>query len=165
MSTATREAGCWRRRTSRSSRPAASRTCRTTRAWYDVHALPATAFDHHFFIEAAVDRLRGKLSYTNIGFALAPEEFTIAALRDIVAAALGHPVDPTNLHRVMTRRHMIEPTGARAPSGAAGGRPAALFRFRARSLSITDPFAVLKPPAGGGRLPADLSVVRLLTFT
>ena len=119
-------------------------------AWYDVHALPATAFDHHFFIGAAVDRLRGKLSYTNIGFALAPQEFTIAALRDIVAAALGHPVDPTNLHRVMTRRHMIEPTGARAPSGAAGGRPAALFRFRARSLSVTDPFAVLKPPAGGG---------------
>jgi len=116
--------------------------------WFDVAALPETAFDHHYFIEAAVERLRAKLSYTNIGFALAPPEFTIARLRGIIAAALDHPVDPTNLHRVMTRRDMIEPTGARAPSGSAGGRPAALFRFRERSLTVTDPFAVLKPPAG-----------------
>jgi len=114
--------------------------------WYDVDALPETAFDHRFFIEAAVERLRAKLSYTNIGFALAPEEFTIAALRAIVAAALGHQVDATNMQRVMTRREMIEPTGARAATGAAGGRPAALFRFRQRSLAVTDPFAVLKPP-------------------
>ncbi len=114
--------------------------------WYDVDDLPRTAFDHHFFIAAAVERLRGKLSYTNIGFALAPPEFTIAALRTIVAAALGHPVDATNMQRVMTRRGMIEPTGARTTSGAAGGRPAALFRFVDRSLTVTDPFAVLKPP-------------------
>ena len=115
--------------------------------WYDVDALPRTAFDHHHFIEAAVDRLRAKLSYTNIGFALAPAEFTIAALRTIVAAALGHPVDATNMQRVMTRRGMIEPTGGRTSPGSSGGRPAALFRFVDRSLTVTDPFAVLKPPS------------------
>ena len=32
-------------------------------------------------------------SYTNIGFALAPEEFTIAELRDIISAALGYRVE------------------------------------------------------------------------
>ena len=52
----------------------------------------------------SVDRLRAKLSYTNIAFALAPAEFTIAELRDIVSAALGYEVDATNLNRVMTRR-------------------------------------------------------------
>ena len=114
--------------------------------WYDVDDLPETAFDHHDFIEAAVTRLRGKLSYTNIGFALAPAEFTIASLRTIVAAALGHPVDPTNLQRVMTRRGMIEPTGGRTSPGSSGGRPAALHRFVDRSLTVTDPFAVLRPP-------------------
>lgn len=115
-------------------------------AWWPVDDLPPTAFDHHWFIGAAVDRLRAKLSYTNIGFALAPEEFTIARLREVVTAALGYDVSATNLHRVMTRRRVIEPTGDQAPAGPGGGRPAALYRFCSRELEVTDPFAVLKPP-------------------
>jgi 8-oxo-dGTP diphosphatase len=115
-------------------------------SWFPVDDLPPLAFDHHYFVEAAVERLRAKLSYTNIGFALAPEEFTIQGLREIVSAALGYDVGPTNLHRVMTRRGMIEPTGARSTPGQGGGRPAALYRFRKHTLEITDPFAVLRPP-------------------
>ena len=115
-------------------------------AWFPTPALPPTAFDHHFFVAAAVDRLRAKLSYTNIGFALAPREFTIQRLREVVSAALGYDVGATNLHRVMTRRQMIEPTGARSAPGQSGGRPAALYRFRQRTLEVTDPFAVLRPP-------------------
>jgi ADP-ribose pyrophosphatase YjhB (NUDIX family) len=116
-------------------------------AWQPVDALPPTGFDHHFFIAAAVDRLRAKLSYTNIGFALAPAQFTISELRDIVSAALGYQVTSTNLTRVLTRRQMIEPTEARATPGSAGGRPAVVYRFTAHVLTVTDPFAVLKPPA------------------
>lgn len=115
-------------------------------SWFPVTQLPRLAFDHHYFVEAAVERLRAKLSYTNIGFALAPSEFTIQRLREVVSAALGYDVAPTNLHRVMTRRGMIEPTGARSVPGQGGGRPAALYRFRERTLEITDPFAVLRPP-------------------
>lgn len=115
-------------------------------AWFHVDALPQTAFDHHFFIKAATDRLRAKLSYTNIGFALAPPEFTIHTLRDIISAALGYQVAATNLTRVLTRRATIEPTGATTVPGKSGGRPAALYRFTTHTLTITDPFAVLKPP-------------------
>ena len=115
-------------------------------AWHPVDALPALAFDHHFFIEAAVDRLRAKLSYTNIGFALAPREFTVSALREIVSASLGYQVGATNLARVLTRRQMIEPTNRTAPPGEHGGRPATVYRFVTRELTVTDPFAVLKPP-------------------
>jgi 8-oxo-dGTP diphosphatase len=118
-------------------------------AWQPVAALPPTAFDHSDFINAAVERLRAKLSYTNIGFALAPEEFTLSELRDIVSAALGYNVTPTNLARVMTRRRLIEPTRARAQPGPTGGRPAMRYRFRTRQLEVTDPFAVLKPPRSG----------------
>ena len=117
-------------------------------SWFDVAVLPDTAFDHQFFVDAAVDRLRAKLSYTNIAFALAPPEFSIAVLRRIVSAALGYEVAATNLTRVMTRRAMIEPTGALAAPGESGGRPAALYRFCADMLTVTDPFAVLRPPAG-----------------
>jgi 8-oxo-dGTP diphosphatase len=115
-------------------------------AWHPVDALPPTAFDHHFFIDAAIARLRAKLSYTNVGYALAPREFTMSQLRELFSAALGYEIDATNLLRVLTRRGVVEATGGRAPSGGAGGRPATVYRFVRRELTVTDPFAVLKPP-------------------
>jgi ADP-ribose pyrophosphatase YjhB (NUDIX family) len=120
-------------------------------AWHPVEALPRLAFDHEAIVLAGRARLRGKLSYTNIGFALGPEPFTMSALRDLYAAALGHRVTTTNLQRVLVRRGVLEPTGERREPGPAGGRPAALFRFRSRRLEITDEFAVLKPPVAAGR--------------
>ena len=108
--------------------------------------MPQTAFDHRAIVLAGVERLRGKLSYTNIGFALAPETFTLAELREIYVAALGHEVSATNLKRVLLRRGALTPTGDRRSPGPAGGRPAEVFRFRERRLAITDPFATLRPP-------------------
>jgi ADP-ribose pyrophosphatase YjhB (NUDIX family) len=115
-------------------------------AWHPIADLPPTAFDHGSIVESARERLRAKLSYTNIGFALAPETFTIAQLRDIYAASLGHPVSATNLQRILTRRGVIEPTATAAPSTALGGRPATLYRFAARTLVVTNPFAAFRPP-------------------
>ena len=115
-------------------------------AWHPVDALPRLAFDHEAIVLAGRTRLRAKLSYTNIGFALGPEPFAISDLRALYAAALGHRVTTTNLQRVLLRRGVLEPTGGRREPGPTGGRPAALFRFRSRRLEITDQFAVLKPP-------------------
>jgi 8-oxo-dGTP diphosphatase len=103
------------------------------------------AFDHASIVQSAIERLRSKLSYSNIGFALAPPEFTIAQLRDLYATALGRDISATNLQRVLQRRGQLEPTGATAHPSSAGGRPAARFRFRHPQLEITDPFAVLRP--------------------
>jgi ADP-ribose pyrophosphatase YjhB (NUDIX family) len=114
--------------------------------WHPVDDLPGTAFDHGEIVLAGRERLRGKLSYSNVGFALAPPSFTLAELRDIYAAALGHDVSATNLKRVLLRRGVLEPTGERRTHGPAGGRPAEVFRFRTSHLEVTDPFAVLRPP-------------------
>ena len=114
--------------------------------WHPVSRLPELAFDHRAIVLAGRDRLRAKLSYTNVGFALAPPEFTLSELRDLYVAALGHEVSATNLQRVLLRRGVLEPTGERRASGRAGGRPAELYRFRSRRLTITDQFAVLRPP-------------------
>jgi ADP-ribose pyrophosphatase YjhB (NUDIX family) len=114
--------------------------------WHPVSRLPELAFDHREITLAGRERLRAKLSYTNLGFALAPETFTISELRDLYAAALGHDVSATNLQRVLLRRGVLEPTGERRDPGRAGGRPAAVFRFRSRQLEVTDPFAALRPP-------------------
>ena len=94
----------------------------------------------------ARNRLRSKLSYTNLGFALAPPSFTLAELRDLYAAALGHPVGATNLQRVLLRRELLEDTGEYRRYGSGGGRPATIYRFRSDRLEITDQFAVLRPP-------------------
>lgn len=115
-------------------------------AWHAVDDLPAMAFDHAEITHRALQRLRGKLSYTNLAFALAPPEFTLAGLRDIYTAVLGHEVDATNLHRILTRRGMLTPTGTTAPPGPQGGRPAALHRFTVTEYRVTDPFAALRPP-------------------
>jgi ADP-ribose pyrophosphatase YjhB (NUDIX family) len=116
-------------------------------AWHPVERLPRMAFDHGKIVLAGRERLRAKLSYTNLGFALAPATFTISELRELYAAALGHEVSATNLQRVLVRRELLEDTGQRQPSGPYGGRPATVFRFRSRELAVTDQFAVLKPPS------------------
>jgi ADP-ribose pyrophosphatase YjhB (NUDIX family) len=119
----------------------------TDTKWHPVGDLPTTAFDHEAIVLRARDRLRSKLSYTNIGFALAPPTFTISALRELYSAALGYRVSATNLQRVLSRRGLLEPTGDTTRPGRAGGRPAALFRFTDRGMQVTDPFAVFRPPA------------------
>jgi len=115
--------------------------------WHPVDRLPPMAFDHAEIVLAGRERLRAKLSYTNLGFALAPQTFTIPELRELYAASLGHEVSATNLQRVLVRRKLLEETGERRPPGPYGGRPASVFRFRSRELAVTDQFAVLKPPS------------------
>ena len=117
-------------------------------AWHPVDELPPTAFDHGSLVGSGRDRLRAKLSYTNIGFALAPDLFTIAQLRDLYAASVGHAISATNLQRILTRRGVIEPTEEAARPTSAGGRPATLYRFAERRLVVTNPFAAFRPPAG-----------------
>lgn len=109
-------------------------------------ARPPRTADERSLVDAARARLRAKLSYTNVGFALAPETFTISELRDLYGAALGHDVSATNLQRVLLRRGVLERVGGSRAPGPAGGRPAALFRFASRRLAVTDQFAVLRPP-------------------
>jgi 8-oxo-dGTP diphosphatase len=114
--------------------------------WHSLDGLPQLAYDHEEILLSARDRLRAKLSYTNLGFALAPPSFTLAELRDLYAAALGHAVSATNLQRVLLRRRLLEDTGERRRYGRGGGRPATIYRFRSPRLEITDQFAVLRPP-------------------
>jgi ADP-ribose pyrophosphatase YjhB (NUDIX family) len=121
-------------------------------AWHPVDEFPPMAFDHAAIALAGRERLRGKLSYTNVGFALAPPAFTISELRSLYRAALGHAVSATNLQRVLLRRRLLEPTGETREPGRSGGRPAAVFRFRTDDLEVTDQFAVLRPPQPAERL-------------
>lgn len=114
--------------------------------WHPVDNLPPMAFDHGPMVAHARTRLAAKLSYTNIGFALAPKEFALSTLRDIYSTALDYQVDATNLQRVLARRGVITRTGTTAQSGRSGGRPAAHYKFTEARLRVTDEFAAFRPP-------------------
>ncbi|MBZ8177324.1 NUDIX hydrolase [Corynebacterium poyangense] len=112
--------------------------------WQTVSHAGDLAFDHQRILGDGIDRLRAKLSYSNISFALAPHSFSIAQLREAYRTVLGYDVAATNLQRVLARRGQLEETGELAkPPG--GGRPAKLYRFTSQQLRITDPFAAFKP--------------------
>lgn len=115
-------------------------------AWHPVDRLPPLAFDHASIVDAARERLRGKLSYTTIAWALAPPEFTVSTLRGVYRAVLGYEVSATNLARVLGRRHALVATGAVSAPGTDGGRPARTYRFAHAGVQVTDPFAAFRPP-------------------
>jgi len=115
-------------------------------AWHPVSALPTMSFDHGIVVEHARTRLAAKLSYTNIAFALAPKQFPMSELSEIYCAALGYPVDTTNLLRILSRRAVVVSTGTVGKTGRSGGRPPALYAFADNELRVTDEFATLRPP-------------------
>src|SRR5579875_2612629 len=115
-------------------------------AWHPVDALPPTGFDHASIVESARERLRSKLSYTNIGFALAPAVFTIAELRAVYAASHGHArgrrrasVGCTGSQRPRAALARRWPKGYCSASLAVGRRPTARIR-RSGSLRSAPPY-------------------------
>ena len=62
--------------------------------WHAADRLPEMAFDHRAITGYGRDRLRAKLCYTNLGFALAPAEFTVSGLRGYpsLPGAINPPV-------------------------------------------------------------------------
>lgn len=92
-------------------------------------ALPTLAFDHADIVDHAAVRLRGKLDYTPVAFALLPPLFTLRALQDVHEAILGIALNKPAFRRRMLDTGWIEGTGTREAGGAF--RPAELFRVRA----------------------------------
>ncbi len=87
------------------------------------------AFDHGDMLSLAIRRLRGKLDYSGIAFALLPERFTLRALQDIYEAILDTRLNKPAFRRRMIDRGWLEPTGERETG--ASFRPAELYRHRA----------------------------------
>jgi 8-oxo-dGTP diphosphatase len=101
------------------------------RTWVDVRRLPTLAYDHEHVARVALERLRAKVSYTNVAYALLPREFTIAELQRLYEVILQRPFDRRNFRKrllasgllVALRRLRLGPH-----------RPAALYGFRDRHL-------------------------------
>ena len=86
------------------------------------------AFDHADILGDVVKRLRGKLDYSRIAFALLPDTFTLRAVQEVHEAILGHPLTKSPFRRKLLDRGLIQPTGAFETGGAY--RPAALYEVK-----------------------------------
>jgi 8-oxo-dGTP diphosphatase len=86
------------------------------------------AFDHADILGLAMLRLRGKINYSTIAFALLPETFTLRALQDVHEAILGTTLNKPAFRRRMLEKGWIEPTGIRETG--ASFRPAELYRLK-----------------------------------
>jgi len=85
------------------------------------------AFDHAEILGHAVRRLRGKLDYSRVAFALLPPLFTLRALQDVHEAILGTTLGKPAFRRRMLDKGWIEGTGTR--ESGASFRPAELYRL------------------------------------
>ncbi|MBX9930891.1 MAG: NUDIX hydrolase [Methylobacterium sp.] len=95
---------------------------------WDERAPLSFAFDHADILALAILRLRGKLDYSDVGFALLPEQFTLRQLQDVHEAILGTPLNKPAFRRRMLDRGWLVPTGAR--EAGTSFRPAELYRFQ-----------------------------------
>lgn len=86
------------------------------------------AFDHAAIIAAAHERLRGKLDYTPIAFALLPDLFTLRDLQTVHEAIIGTALNKPAFRRRMLDTGWIEATGERETETPF--RPAELYRQR-----------------------------------
>jgi hypothetical protein len=86
-------------------------------------------YDHRRILATAMGRLRGKLKYRPVVFELVAPEFTLLHLQKTVEGIVGHSLHKQNFRRLVEGSGMVEEIPGKK-SAEAGGRPAALFRFR-----------------------------------
>ena len=95
-------------------------------AWFPVTELPELAFDHGQIVEYAHQRIRNKVDYSNVGFELLPDKFTLTELQFVHEAILGESLDKRNFRRKIIQKGIVKPTKEWQRTGR---KPAQLFRF------------------------------------
>ena len=105
--------------------PKASTDARSAK-WHPLRKLPKLAFDHDDILDTAVERLRAKVRYKPIGFALLPEKFTLTQLQQLYETILEQPLDKRNFRKRILAMDLLKPLDEfrQGPN-----RPAQLYRF------------------------------------
>ncbi len=98
--------------------------------WWAIDELPPLAFDHGSIADVALKRLRAKLGYTSVAYALLPAEFTLTELQKVYELILGNALDKRNFRKKMLSAEILEGTPRQKRDGA--HRPAQLFTFTKR---------------------------------
>jgi 8-oxo-dGTP diphosphatase len=107
--------------------------------WVDVDDVPAGSlpFDHDQILETAVERLRGRLRYSDIAAHLVEPSFPLDELHACYEGVLGRELDRSNFRAKLLKVGLIEKVGVDRSVGRRGGRPRHLYRF-VRGRTVRD---------------------------
>lgn len=97
--------------------------------WVPCEPAPRLAYDHRTILRTALERLRAKLAYTNLAWALLDESFTLGELQSVYETVLGHALDRRNFRKRILALDLLTPLGA---TRGGAHRPAQLYRFATR---------------------------------
>ena len=103
--------------------------------------LPADApgalpFDHNLIIDAALERIRSKASYSTLPAFLLPPTFTLSRLRGVYERVMGVVLNDSAFCRKIDELDILEPvSGATSKLSA---RPAQLYRLKQAALRAFD---------------------------
>lgn len=100
-------------------------------AWFPVSDLPELAFDHQAILDAAHERLRGKVRYQPIGFELLPDRFTLRQLQHVYEVILDRELDKRNFRKKVLAMEIVKETKEIEKDVA--HRAARLYRFDKRT--------------------------------
>jgi 8-oxo-dGTP diphosphatase len=101
--------------------------------WFDLSKIPKLAFDHDKIINFAKQRLRAKLSYSNIAFTLLPKYFTLTQAQQVYEIILGHDLDKRNFRKKLASLERIKET-KQMQIGA--HRPARLYTTSEKNFEL-----------------------------
>jgi len=99
-------------------------------AWFPFHDVPSLAFDHAEILDAALERLRGKLGYQPIGFELLPQKFTLSRLQHLYEVVLERELDKRNFRKKVLATGLLLET--KEVQQDVAHRAARLYRFDER---------------------------------
>ena len=106
--------------------------------FFPVNKLPKLAFDHKDIVKLALERLKGKLTYSNIAKFLLPEKFTLTQLQKVYEIILERKLDTRNFRKKIEKLWIIEPTWEKEVW--VSHRPALLYKFKSNKLIYLDEF-------------------------
>jgi 8-oxo-dGTP diphosphatase len=96
-------------------------------AWFNIKKLPKLGFDHKKIIDAAIKRLRGKITYEPVGFELLEKEFPFSDLEKLYQTLLDQEIDRRNFKKKIVGLGILEELDETIQRKS--GRPARLFKF------------------------------------
>lgn len=104
--------------------------------WFPMGDLPELGYDHSQILKVAQERLKAKLSYTNVIRHLLPDEFTLTQMQSYYEYILGHKLDKRNFRKKILSLGLLKQTEKMTKGNA--NRPAMLYSFQKNTTEIVE---------------------------